>query len=167
MTNEDTKVVDETKEVKEEAVIDTKQNDTKEKEAEKKEESAAPAVTEPAPPKITAHKVNFEKDVIYLYQFSRTPVIPSISPYCLKVETWLRLAGLKYEVRHLTILSSFLTQTQGSRFKPNSKLFDMLKKTAWTISVEFEYSSWGRYHNLSINKIRIILLLILQMLGIE
>lgn len=103
MTNEDTKVVDETKEVKEEAVIDTK-SDSKEKEAEKKEETAAPAVTEPAPPKVTAHKVNFEKDVIYLYQFSRTPVIPSISPYCLKVETWLRLAGLKYEVRAPCIL---------------------------------------------------------------
>lgn len=97
MTNEDTKVVDETKEVKEEAVIDTNKSDSKEKEAEKKDESAAPAVTEPVPPKVTAHKVNFEKDIIYLYQFSRTPVIPSISPYCLKVETWLRLAGLKYE----------------------------------------------------------------------
>jgi glutathione S-transferase len=42
-------------------------------------------------------KQNFEKDVVYLYQFSRTPVIPSMSPYCLKVETWLRLAGIKYE----------------------------------------------------------------------
>lgn len=43
------------------------------------------------------HKANFEKDVVYLYQFTRTPLLPSISPYCLKVETWLRLAGLKYE----------------------------------------------------------------------
>lgn len=101
MTNEDTKVVDEPKEVKEEAVInDTNKSETKEKEAvenEKKDDSATPAATEPAPPKVTTHKVNFEKDVIYLYQFSRTPTIPSISPYCLKVETWLRLAGLKYE----------------------------------------------------------------------
>lgn len=48
--------------------------------------------------KLTVHKVNFEKDVIYLYQFSRTPLLPSLSPYCLKVETWLRLSGLKYEV---------------------------------------------------------------------
>lgn len=48
--------------------------------------------------KPTVHKVNFEKDVIYLYQFSRTPLLPSLSPYCLKVETWLRLSGLKYEV---------------------------------------------------------------------
>lgn len=111
MTNEDTKVVDETKEVKEEAVIDTNKSDSKEKEAEKKDESAAPAVTEPVPPKVTAHKVNFEKDIIYLYQFSRTPVIPSISPYCLKVETWLRLAGLKYEVRALFSLFSACLNT--------------------------------------------------------
>jgi len=54
-------------------------------------------VKEPPPPKVTVHKSNFEKDVVYLYQFSRTPLLPSLSPYCLKVETWLRLAGLKYE----------------------------------------------------------------------
>lgn len=58
--------------------------------------NAAPAKV--VPPKLTVHKADFEKDVIYLYQFSRTPFLPSISPYCLKVETWLRLAGLKYEV---------------------------------------------------------------------
>lgn len=60
--------------------------------------AAAPAKT--VAPKLTVHKADFEKDVIYLYQFSRTPFLPSISPYCLKVETWLRLAGLKYEVNH-------------------------------------------------------------------
>ncbi|KAG4066591.1 hypothetical protein HA402_007227 [Bradysia odoriphaga] len=62
--------------------------------------SEAPAAGAPAKvvaPKITVHKADFEKDIIYLYQFSRTPFLPSLSPYCLKVETWLRLAGLKYE----------------------------------------------------------------------
>ena len=58
---------------------------------------AAPAKPEP-PVKYNVHRQNFEKDIVYLYQFSRTPVLPSLSPYCLKVETWLRLAGLKYEV---------------------------------------------------------------------
>jgi len=62
------------------------------------ENQAAPAKAEPPAPKYTVHKTNFEKDVSYLYQFSRTPLLPSLSPYCLKVETWLRLAGLKYEV---------------------------------------------------------------------
>lgn len=60
--------------------------------------AAATAPAKTVQPKLTVHKADFEKDVIYLYQFSRTPFLPSISPYCLKVETWLRLAGLKYEV---------------------------------------------------------------------
>ena len=45
------------------------------------------------------HKKDFDKDVVYLYQFGRTPALPSLSPYCLKVETWLKLQGIKYEVR--------------------------------------------------------------------
>ncbi|CAB0004017.1 unnamed protein product, partial [Nesidiocoris tenuis] len=69
----------------------------KEKEVEKEKEKEAPA-PEPAPPKPTVHRANFEKDVVYLYQFSRTPVVPSVSPFCLKVETYLRLAGIKYEI---------------------------------------------------------------------
>ncbi|KAM7356780.1 failed axon connections isoform 2-T3 [Cochliomyia hominivorax] len=60
------------------------------------ENSVQPTKLEPAA-KYSVHKTNFEKDIIYLYQFSRTPLLPSLSPYCLKVETWLRLAGLKYE----------------------------------------------------------------------
>lgn len=86
----------ETKEVKEDALTE------KAEEASKVEAAgdAPPAATkEPAPPKVLVHKANFEKDIVYLYQFSRTPLLPSLSPYCLKVETWLRLAGIKYEVR--------------------------------------------------------------------
>lgn len=86
VTNESTPAVEAEKEVA--AVVET---------VEAKE--AAPA-KEPAPKKPTVHKVNFEKDVVYLYQFARTPSLPSLSPYVLKVETWLRLVGLKYEVSH-------------------------------------------------------------------
>lgn len=91
----------ETKEIKEEAV----DNKTETAASEKTETAAeAPvAAKEPAPPKVLVHKSNFDKDVVYLYQFSRTPLLPSVSPYCLKVETWLRLAGLKYEVSALYI----------------------------------------------------------------
>ncbi|KAL7642995.1 UNVERIFIED_CONTAM: hypothetical protein RMT77_006284 [Armadillidium vulgare] len=68
--------------------------DKEKKDEEKKEEKTKKEVAQPKP---AVHKLDFEKDVIYLYQFTRTPVLPSLSPYCLKVETWLRLAGLKYE----------------------------------------------------------------------
>lgn len=96
--------------------------------AEVKEETAAPAADAPAEEakeaavvveevkeavivpkeapakKLNVFKQNFEKDVVYLYQFARTTSLPSLSPYVLKVETWLRLTGLKYEVscRHLS-----------------------------------------------------------------
>ncbi|KAJ8684281.1 hypothetical protein QAD02_020073 [Eretmocerus hayati] len=62
--------------------------------------SAAQAQAAAAPPQPKApavHKPNFDKDVVYLYQFPRTPLLPSLSSYCLKVETWLRLNGIKYE----------------------------------------------------------------------
>ena len=68
--------------------------------------AAAPA---PKAPKPAVHKADYEKDVVYLYQFSRTKNIPSPSPFCLKVETWLRMAGVKYEVKkrflHFCLLS--------------------------------------------------------------
>ena len=97
------KTVEETKEIKEEKELI---NDSNTKTIEEKEgKTEAEAETPVQPPKPAVHKQNFEKDVVYLYQFSRTPVIPSISPYCLKVETWLRLAGIKYEVSAAIILN--------------------------------------------------------------
>jgi hypothetical protein len=61
----------------------------------------APVVAkDAAPKKLNVFKQNFEKDVVYLYQFARTTSLPSLSPYVLKVETWLRLTGLKYEVSY-------------------------------------------------------------------
>jgi glutathione S-transferase len=71
-----------------------------EKEEKKKKEKPAKKEKEPkepAPPKPTVHKVDYQEGVVYLYQFTRTPVIPSCSPFCLKVETWLRINQIKYE----------------------------------------------------------------------
>lgn len=67
-----------------------------EEKAEKKTEKKKP-VAPAAPPPPPVHKKDFEQDVVYLYQFNRTPQVPSISPYCLKVETWVKLNGVKYE----------------------------------------------------------------------
>jgi glutathione S-transferase len=37
--------------------------------------------------------------MITLHQFPTALGVPNLSPYCMKVETWLRLAGLDYEIR--------------------------------------------------------------------
>jgi len=42
-------------------------------------------------------KTHWEKDVVYLCQFPLCPSVRTISPFALKLETWLRLAGIKYE----------------------------------------------------------------------
>jgi len=74
-------------------------------EAPKKKEKKAKEPAPPPPPPV--HKKDFEKDVVYVYQFSRTPIVPSISPACLKLETWLKLSGIKFEnINHNSKLRS-------------------------------------------------------------
>uniref|UniRef100_A0A914VZ42 Failed axon connections homolog n=1 Tax=Plectus sambesii TaxID=2011161 RepID=A0A914VZ42_9BILA len=42
-------------------------------------------------------KPEFDKDMVYLVQIPRAGCIPSLSPFCLKLETWLRMAGIRYQ----------------------------------------------------------------------
>src|SRR5262245_66307312 len=35
---------------------------------------------------------------IKLFQFPRMFAVPNVSPFCCKLETWLRIAGIGYEV---------------------------------------------------------------------
>jgi len=47
--------------------------------------------------KPSLQKSDWERDVVYLCQFPLCPSVRSISPFALKLETWLRLANIKYE----------------------------------------------------------------------
>ncbi len=39
--------------------------------------------------------------MITLYQYKRAMGLPNASPFCMKMETWLRLAGLEYKIKEL------------------------------------------------------------------
>ncbi|KHN81881.1 Failed axon connections -like protein [Toxocara canis] len=48
-------------------------------------------------PRKSPLKEDFKKGVVYLYQFPRVKCIPNLSPFCLKLETWMRMADIPYE----------------------------------------------------------------------
>lgn len=48
-------------------------------------------------PRKSPIKENWTRDVVYLYQFPPCATIPNLSPYALKLETWLRMVGINYE----------------------------------------------------------------------
>jgi hypothetical protein len=41
----------------------------------------------------------YPKNVVILHQFPRGKFTPSASPFALKLETWLRMADVKYQVK--------------------------------------------------------------------
>jgi hypothetical protein len=43
-------------------------------------------------------------DELVLHQFPRALRAPSASPFCLKLETWIRMANIKYTVNIILIL---------------------------------------------------------------
>jgi len=59
----------------------------------------------PTPPTVLLKK-DWEKDVVYLCQFPLCPSVRTISPFALKLETWLKLTGIKYENIHTMKFSS-------------------------------------------------------------
>jgi len=46
------------------------------------------------PPKVLK-KQDWEQDVVYLFQFPLCPSVRSISPFAIKLETWLRMTGIR------------------------------------------------------------------------
>ncbi len=43
------------------------------------------------------HRPNWDKDVVYIVQFPSAPHVRTISPFALKLETWLRVNKIKFE----------------------------------------------------------------------
>merc|ERR1712001_433309 len=70
----------------------TEEKKDEEKAGDAKEEGSKAAASK----KPGVHQKDFEEDMVYLFQFQRSPCIPSISPFCLKLESWLKLHGIKY-----------------------------------------------------------------------
>lgn len=151
-TGPESKEIKDVKEMKEalkdETPPDNKQEEkdaAKKEESEKKEEAADAAAATPssAPSKaISVHKPNYDKDVVYLYQFSRMPLLPSISPYCLKVETWLRLNGIKYEVSVFQCIIRLLLSSTRTDFEyhdtgRNGKIDGVHRSRGCTLGVVF------------------------------
>jgi len=58
-------------------------------------------------PKRDKHPVvkNWKKDMVYLCQFPCSPKMRSISPFAIKLETWLRLTGIQYTNVYTTTFS--------------------------------------------------------------
>ncbi|MPC15148.1 Failed axon connections [Portunus trituberculatus] len=149
-TETETKPVEQTEEKKEEVKEEVKKEEAETNNAEEKADDKAEkadkekkeeekkdvkAKKEPAAPKPAVHKLDFNKDVVYLYQFTRTPVLPSLSPYCLKVETWLRIADLKYEVSTVSMLCSMCARESGpqnpARASPSQPRLGSARRDAW------------------------------------
>ena len=110
-TDDNTKKIEEPVKSDKEAIVEEEKAATEEKKDEEKAAEAAGEKKEDAgkgAKKQGSHQKDPEEDMVYLFQFQRSPCIPSISPFCLKLESWLKLHGIKYMVRPPNSSSSFV-----------------------------------------------------------
>jgi len=73
------------------------------------------------------------KDMVYLCQFPCSPEMRSISPFALKLETWLRLTGIKYTNVYTTTFSKSTKtipyiELNGEEIADSSLIIDQFKE---------------------------------------
>ena len=72
---------------------------------------------------------------VRLFQFPRMFGIPNLSPFCCKLETWLRIAGIPYEVEVTTNPRKGprgklrFVEDEGVRIANSTIIIDHLKRT--------------------------------------
>jgi len=76
---------------------------------------------------------NWMKDMVYLCQFPCSPEMRSISPFALKLETWLRLTGVQYTNVYTTTFSKSTKtipyiELNGEEIADSSLIIDRFKK---------------------------------------
>merc|ERR1719245_1850409 len=76
---------------------------------------------------------NWKKDMVYLCQFPCSPNMRSISPFALKLETWLRLTGIQYTNVYTTTFSKSTktipyVELNGEEIADSSLIIDQFKK---------------------------------------
>merc|ERR1719177_94752 len=76
---------------------------------------------------------NWMKDMVYLCQFPCSPEMRSISPFALKLETWLRLTGVQYTNVYTTTFSKSTKtipyiELNGKEFADTSVIIKEFKK---------------------------------------
>ncbi|VIO92865.1 cadmium-inducible lysosomal protein CDR-5, putative [Brugia malayi] len=75
----------------------------------------------------------WKKDIVYLYQFNRASSSPNISPFCFKLETWLRANELKHELRSYWNFQPWeryfpFIELNGEKFSDSQLIMERLQK---------------------------------------
>merc|ERR1711936_1145119 len=84
---------------------------------------------------------DWERDVVYLCQFPLCPSVRSISPFALKLETWLRVKKIKYEnifsmkFHPKTGLIPYI-ELNGESFSDSNLIIEKLKKKFALVPVD-------------------------------
>jgi glutathione S-transferase len=114
-----------------EAADEEKKDEEKADEEVKKPEKKAEKKAEKGP---STHVKEPENDMVYVFQFTRSPVIPSISPFCLKLESWLKMMKVPYtNVDHKCKFRSKkgllpFVELNGEEIADSNKIIEVLAK---------------------------------------